>query len=50
MMKAVLCLAFLCCFVAGALAAGCGCDEGMMDCACKPANKNSKFIITIIYT
>ena len=48
MMKAILCLAFVCCFVAGALSAGCDCDERMLECACKPANKISKFIIIYI--
>ena len=51
MMKAVLCLALVCCFVAVVQAAGCECTPlGMMECACKPANKNGKFIIMIMST
>ena len=45
MMKSVFCLALVCCFVAGALAAGCGCDEGVFGCACKNANDEGKIMI-----
>ena len=45
MMKAILCLSFVCCFVAGALAT-CECDIGMViSCAFKPENKYGKFMI-----
>ena len=47
MMKSVFCLALVCCFVAGALAAGCGCDEGVFDCACKNANDEGKIMIIL---
>ena len=44
MMKAILCLSFVCCFVAGALAT-CECEIGLMMCVCKPENKNGKYMI-----
>ena len=46
MMKAVLCLALVCCFVAGALSAGCEC-EGMKNCFCLPATKEG-MIMTVL--
>ena len=47
MMKSVLSLALVCYFVAGALAAGCDCDIGMFDCACKNANDEGKIMIIL---
>ena len=47
MMKAILCLSFVFCFVAVALAT-CECGTDMVDCASEDANKNGK--IMTLYT